>query len=351
MMPSQQMPAVEAGNRFVGPRDSLERALRNIWVALLGHRNFGVNDSFFDVGGNSLMVLQLQESISSEFGYRIELTELFQASTISATALLLRGDAAAGKKSLVPIQPRGAKPPLFCFHPLGGSTAIYFTLARALGPDQPVYGLQAVGLLDGHAAQDSIPEMAAGYVEEILTVQPSGPYQLLGFSLGGLLAYEAANALRGHGAPPFVVLIHTYSSYPAERRPDEVYRALGSFAMNLPFQRDEFDGLQEAEALELIRNRAIKCGMFREDFPVRRLRRILRTVDGNLRAARAYTPQPYSGPVLLLTAEDEAAGAESSDLGWSRYAKSLTIRTIGVNHGFLLEEKGARRIAAALWSA
>jgi thioesterase domain-containing protein len=94
---------------------------------------------------------------------------------------------------LVPIQPLGSRPPLFCVHALGGEVLSYYRLARELGRDQPVYGLQAPPLNgQAEAPPATIEEMAVEYLEAVRSLQPTGPYLLAGYSFGGVVAFEMA---------------------------------------------------------------------------------------------------------------------------------------------------------------
>ena len=94
--------------------------------------------------------------------------------------------------SLVPIQPFGTRLPLFCIHADGG-VMLYKKFVEYLGPDQPIYGLQARGLLGTKDAPHSdLKKMASDYIQEIRTIQPTGPYQLCAFSMGGVVAFEMA---------------------------------------------------------------------------------------------------------------------------------------------------------------
>jgi thioesterase domain-containing protein len=105
-------------------------------------------------------------------------------------------DTASDWSPLVPIQPLGSKPPFFIVHAILGSVFPYHRLAIALGADRPVYGLQARGLEGRHPPVETIPEMAALYVEAVRSVQPGGPYHLGGYSMGGWIAFEMARLLR-----------------------------------------------------------------------------------------------------------------------------------------------------------
>ncbi len=182
------------------PRTEVQARLTRIWQALLGVPAVRVDDDFFDLGGHSLLVMRLLTEIEKEFGQRPPLSTIFPQATIEGLAAWLCDPKRQRAGSvLVPIQPEGQRPPLFCVHPLGGDVLCYHNLARHLGLDQPVYGLQAPGL-DGLAEPlTDIPAIAAHYIEQVRTVQPSGSYHLLGFSSGGTVVFEMAQQLHRDG--------------------------------------------------------------------------------------------------------------------------------------------------------
>src|SRR6185436_19732031 len=156
------------------PRDVLELELAFLWSEVLGLPGVGVRDNFFALGGHSLLAVQLMARVRQRFGRELPLAALFQGGTVEAMAALLRDGAPAGESScLVPIQPSGSEPPLFLVHPAGGDVLCFAGLARHLGPDQPVYGLQSRGLAAAEEPLGRIEEMAALYVREIRRVQPA----------------------------------------------------------------------------------------------------------------------------------------------------------------------------------
>jgi thioesterase domain-containing protein len=156
--------------------------------------------NFFDLGGHSLLAVRLFTEIERVFGRNLPLATLFQAPTIEQLVNLLRDD---GWKplwsSLVPLQPKGSKPPLFCVHGIGGNILSFHDFACHLGPNQPFYGLQSKGLDGRQTIPEQLEEMAAYYLTEIRTVQPHGPYYLLGQSSGGVVAFEMAQQLVTQG--------------------------------------------------------------------------------------------------------------------------------------------------------
>jgi thioesterase domain-containing protein len=196
-LPGVEAAELSAGRGHVAARTELERRLVSIWQKLLGREEIGVHDNFFEIGGHSIQAARLASEIEKLVGQRLPISALFQSPTIALLALRLVDERwVPAWKSLVPLQPFGSRPPLFLLHGWGGDVYAFIELARHLAPEQPVYGIQAVGLDGRQPKHTSVKEMAAHYVEEICSLQPEGPYHLCGFSLGGLIAYETAQQLK-----------------------------------------------------------------------------------------------------------------------------------------------------------
>jgi len=193
------------GTPYVAPRDAAEELVAKIWSEMLGVEDVGVDDSFYDLGGQSLLAVRMVERIKKETGVSLPLTSLFDAPTVAALASNLdvaqieSGDGAEGAhraaSSLVPIKSAGSRPALYMPHGVGGNVHWgYANVARYLSPKQPVYGLQI-----GDEVLCNFKEMAAHYVKVMREHQPEGPYYLAGYCYGGNLAYEMATQLRAVG--------------------------------------------------------------------------------------------------------------------------------------------------------
>lgn len=211
----------EVAGEFLGPRDEVERFLATAWQDLLGIERVGIRDDFFDLGGHSLIAARLLTRVKKEHGVQLALATLFEAPTIEQFATVLRAElgisadlastdggeesaqpavSVSAWSSLVTIQKGGPnKQPVFFVHGKSGNVLNFRDLAVRVGRDQPVYGLQAVGLNGVDAPHTSIEDMAAHYLGEIRRVQPQGPYMLGGFSGGGTIAFEMAHQLRASG--------------------------------------------------------------------------------------------------------------------------------------------------------
>ena len=203
----------EAG--AAAPVGDIEHRLARLWENVLGIERVGVHDDFFALGGHSLMAIRLFSQIEAEFGRKLPITLLFESPTIAHLAQALRAEQTADWSTLVPIQSGGARPPLFLVHGFGGGVVGYAELARGLGDDQPVYGLQAVGLDGRTPPHETVEEMAAHFVDVVRSQQSQGPYYLGGYCFGGIVAFEVARQLEAQGQP--VALVAIFEGYAPAR--------------------------------------------------------------------------------------------------------------------------------------
>jgi thioesterase domain-containing protein/acyl carrier protein len=350
----------------VTPRNNLERQLTNIWQELLGVPRIGVKDNFFDLGGHSLLAVRLIARIEKRFGKALPLATIFQAPTIERLASTLRRQESSPPWSrLVPFQTGGSKPPFFCLNATGQA------LAKLLGPDQPLYGLQAHGL-DGRRAPSTVQNMAADYIKEIRTIQPHGPYYIGGYSFGGMVAFELAQQLQQQGeevallvlldptkpnyreVPSLIIPRSAGSSPSSALLLDEICEHLQNLVM-LPFQKKLAYLLVRVTwriamikpalvitALKMVANRfcfAIGCRV-----PVTLRKFYFVKISGQ--AARGYAPQVYTGDMVLLRTQTPS---DDSQLDWPKLTGGgLEIRELPVGHSDILKEPYVQVLAKHL---
>jgi amino acid adenylation domain-containing protein len=192
-----------AASRVAEPlKTETERELGEIWRRLLDlDEPPGADDDFFALGGHSLLAVRLVSEIERGFRVRVPIATLFKGATIGHLAAVLEEERVSGEawSSLVPIREHGSRTPLFLGPYLDGHVYGYHALVDRLDKDQPVYGLQSLGL-DGRVhPHDRIEEMASHYVKEIRELQPHGPYLLAGYCFGGVVAYAMAAELHALG--------------------------------------------------------------------------------------------------------------------------------------------------------
>jgi thioesterase domain-containing protein/acyl carrier protein len=189
--------------RYHPPRTQVELRLCMIWEDLLSVSPVGIDADFFELGGHSMLAVRMVKRIQSELDVNVNISTLFAHPTIEGLAASLgqRGQPEGLADCVVPIQPKGSQRPVFAVHAAGGTVMTYSTVARVLGPDQPVYGLQSIGLSGEAEPLDTMEAMAAHYIDALRRVQPEGPYRLLGYSSGAHVAIEIARRLLALGEP------------------------------------------------------------------------------------------------------------------------------------------------------
>ncbi|WP_231490790.1 non-ribosomal peptide synthetase [Pedobacter sp. Leaf170] len=189
--------AVNTSEKQSRPFSENEKLVVEIWKDILGLDNLKPTDDFFELGGHSLLAVKVMVTIEKSTGKRLPLATLFNNSTIEKLARQLSDGKTESKwDALVPIKTDGGKTPLFLIHGGGLNILLFKSISTYFDKDQPVYGLQALGLNHPTDVPTTINEIAKRYIKEILEVNPNGPYALAGYSLGGFIAFEIAKELK-----------------------------------------------------------------------------------------------------------------------------------------------------------
>ncbi|HEV3344492.1 MAG TPA: condensation domain-containing protein [Pirellulales bacterium] len=339
---------------FVAPRDAIERTLAAVWGDLTGREKVGVRDNFFELGGDSLLAVRLMAEVERQFGRKLPLVWLFQDPTIERLAEVLRaGDQPA--VCLVPIRPRraGSRPPLFCAHPAGGTVFCYRELARLLPDDQPVYGFQARGIDGREPPRARLEEMAADYVIEMRKAQPVGPYQLLGWSLGGLIVFEMARQFLAAGQQTeLVAIVDAGMIRPGQAftEDDFVPMLLQLFPDELRPTEEELKNLKPDEQLDFFRVRAERARLLAmNDSPIED-QHVFQVFQANMTALLEFRPEPFAGRLTLFRARQDATPMHREQyMGWGPWALGgVEERRIDGEHVNLFREPYISQLATEL---
>ncbi len=186
---------------YIAPATPEEILLCELVAELLGIERVGLADNFFHLGGHSLLAARLAAQIGSRLERDLPIRAIFEYPILQDLAkhIGLVTDSSTAFGLLLPIRSQGSLPPLFCLHPVGGLCWPYANLLRHTHDEQPLYGIQARGFADDRSLPSTLDEVVAESVEQIRSVRPHGPYRLLGWSFGGILAHMVAARLQAEG--------------------------------------------------------------------------------------------------------------------------------------------------------
>ncbi len=335
-LPVPDSSPAERSRTVTEPRDPLEFQLTNLWEKLLGTRPIGIRDRFFDLGGHSLLAARLFAEINHFFGKNLPLATLLQAPTVEQLAAVLRHDGWTPPwSSLVPIQSGGQRLPLYFIHANGGNILSFIGLVRHLSSDQPVYGLQAVGLDGRQAPLVRVEDMAEHYLTEIRRVQPRGPYSLCGLSFGGVIAFEMAQRLHLQGEEvAFLGLLDT--TCPGYRIPLRDRLTFHLTQLRQLGLRGKFGYVKQAIQREFER-RTYKSYLDNDQV----LPSVLHDISSiSFQAERKYVPRVYPGRITFFRATERLAGDQDPELSWGKLTTGgLEVHDVPGHHANFHEEE------------
>ncbi len=363
----RSLPQVEPSNSADRtPSNALEQQLMTLWRSILQVEYLAVTDNFFDIGGHSLLALRLLRRIEQTFQTPISLLDFLQAPTIEQLAVHLQktrfnppNSRSSNSEYLVPIQPHGSRPPLFGVHILGKGLSFYRPIATYLGTDQPLYGLaQLHDATERPAPLPSVEALAARYIQSMQTVQPEGPYSLVGISFGGTVAFEMAQQLRSQGHE--IALLGMLDTIPPIKTVESLPKSKQATAY---WQR--LRKMQPAAAIAKLKDRLIGRSLQSEKIEAiyRWFYRVLDRpfpdalqetlyIQQSQRAASQYKPQQYGGKITLFRAKDQtitASAARDPRLGWEELtAAGLQIHDVPGDHLGMLKEPYVQILAQYL---
>ncbi|MCX5400831.1 amino acid adenylation domain-containing protein [Streptomyces sp. NBC_00102] len=294
-------PVFTGGRDGRRPSGALEEKLTRLFADVLGVGQAGPDDAFFDLGGTSLLAMRLVARVREECATELTIGSLFETPTPAALAARLAGPGAGAEDALdvlLPLRSGGDRPPVFAFHPAGGIAWCYAGLSARLGAGQPLHAVQVRGLTDDEPLAATLRDQAVDYAERLRAVQPHGPYRLVGWSVGGVLAQAVAVLLQEAGEE--VELLALLDSFPSEmwraRPAPEEGDALTAVLRMAGFERT--DEQTRDDVLATLR----RAGSPLAGLSDRTLSRIVDIVPHHARLMREHRHDTYRGDVLFFTA-------------------------------------------------
>lgn len=370
-------PAEADAGDFPGdpPIDPVEQAIAEIWSDVLKTRCPNRIDSFFDLGGHSLLATQLVSKMRKRFSIEMPLRAVFSRPTIPGLADFVRQAQRKGHwptwEILVPLQPRGSKPPLYLVHPFAGLVTCFAPLARSLGSDQPVIGIQApyyLADLDVDFEFESLEERASGYIDAIQKQQPEGPYYIAGWSYGGQVAFAMAQALTRAGQEvAFLGMIDAYAfKYLKPTSADESVVLLeaireldGAAGPCLDEISAQIRTLPDEVRLRTAVDRLCAEGRLPRGLSFDDVKKLVRRSRQRNACVERYKPDKYSGRIDLFRAQELAPELTApsvlnvdSSHGWAELTdQTVEIHAVPGDHHTLVLEPHALQLAAAMTEA
>ncbi|WP_433527655.1 amino acid adenylation domain-containing protein [Nocardia pseudovaccinii] len=352
-------PAFEA-RQYRAPATPIEETVAAAFAEVLDLDRFGMDDNFFERGGNSLVATKLTARLSSLLGEKVPVMRVFTAPTPSdflAELARRAGGQVEGEVAfdvVLPLRATGTAEPLFCIHPVSGIAWSFAGLAAYLGSDRPIYGIQAPTLAAPAVLPDTIEEWAAIYVDAIRSVQPKGPYHLIGWSMGGVFAHEIAVQLQRAGQR--VATLAVMDSYMADP-PDERAQGAGS-----PVPVAELiGGLLGEQAGDLGFDTDVDWGQLAErlvdlpepfaSFGSDRFTRVLDTAVHSVVLRNAYQPVRFHGNVIYFTAAlDDPTGSIGAGIWADVVDGTVDNRPVPTTHWRMTAAEGLAEIGKLLTS-
>ncbi|MEV6598120.1 amino acid adenylation domain-containing protein [Actinoplanes sp. NPDC051346] len=351
------------------PATPHEEVLCEVFAEVLGVPTVGAEDDFFDIGGNSIRSVQLVAS-AGRAGLRFTVADVFTARTAAKLAESVGSDQRSAQSPatwiaedlstrrltdpfavLLPIRTQGTLAPLFCLHGGMGLSLPYLGLAAHLGPDRPLYGLQSPYQLPGAGLPESLADLADEYLAHIRRIQPRGPYHLMGWSYGGLLAHQIAVRLQQDDEQ--VGFLANLDSYPHDAEvdgpvPDEV-ELTGRMGEYLGYARSEFSG-GEVTVARVVRRLAEDANPLAE-LGAEQASRLVELMSAHARTVASFEPRKFVGTMHLFaaTGDDEPENVSAKVKRWEPHVHGVVRRfDIACTHEAMMHPGPQARIGALL---
>jgi len=330
-------------------RGDLVRVVREVWANSLKVSEIGLDSDYFDIGGTSVIGLQVLAEVRRRVGVRLRLPDLYAHRTVrdlaGHLAKLMAADEGGQAGTVVSLR-AGDGETIICPHSSGGGVQPYLRLVDVLPAGYRALGVQAAGIDDGCEPDGTVEAMALRYATDVVAVAPEDPYHLFGWSMGGVIAFEMARVLRDRGhRVGAVVLVDANTELDVRPPPDaESELLVNLLSMNSGFDFDTaaVAGLPERARLRAVVEAAKRAGALPEGMTRHQVGALTRVLHANDRALAGHRFGTYPGPVHVVRARRGAGTGPDhrpADLGWHRFVGGkLYTHTVDGDHFTVMSE-------------
>jgi amino acid adenylation domain-containing protein/non-ribosomal peptide synthase protein (TIGR01720 family) len=329
------------------PRTLREETLCRLFAEVLGLPRAGATDNFFALGGHSLSATRLATRVHDVLGLRPTIRDLFEAATPATLAARLDDGTSATRGHLIAYRATGEAAPVFCVHPLSGIGWLYAGLLHHVDRAHPLYALRGEGPGGIRELPDSVEEMGERYVDELRSVRPHGPYHLVGWSFGGLVAHAMAVRLRELGAEPGLVCVvdtlppsgdgdgdgYGDTDGPGEHIDEERIHRILVTAAGHDERRFPSGGLDFATVTALLRTEGSALATLTEED----IGRIVAVSKNNARLLRSYRPPVLDGDAVHVAGAGNRPALEKA---WRPLVTgALTLHEVDSDHERIMQHQ------------
>ncbi|MCL6261365.1 amino acid adenylation domain-containing protein [Aquiflexum sp. TKW24L] len=324
------------------PLTNLEKKISKVWCSALKKEDIDIESDFFEMGGHSLLAVKVITALEKEIGSKLAINQLFKHPNIRELAKAIENSSQnhASWNSLVAIKPTGTKPPLYIVHGVGSTVSIYYSLAKYIEDDQPIYGFQPKGLDGIEVPNKSLEEMASYYISLMIDQNPHGPYNISGYSFGGYVAYEMAKQLLSMGKQVGKLILFDTSAYDSEEKLSlfEKIQLRSKIILNeINFVLHEPQGYLEKKTRSFKRKRdkvLVKLKLKPDSKFLDDSRSVLnRVAKNNADILMRYRLVPYNGSLHLFRAKTQGFYVkEPIYYGWVPFVEKVHVVHVSGHH-------------------
>lgn len=352
--------------KYVSAKTILEEKLVTIWQELLGRGQIGILDNFFELGGHSLVAMRLIAAVRKKLQIEMTIRDLVSYPTISGLAICLQSES-KGSQLLIPLRETGRKIPLYIVCGTGGTVFKFREFVELLDADQPVYGLQQPSVEQVEMFPETVQGIAAKYIDEILKLNPDGPYSLSGHCTGGIIAFEMAQQLTAAGFTVSLLAmfdtiieqthVHNSIAHHLSFKLKTILRSIWNktkfqlyLSINHPKQLWEYK-IKQAGSLMGYKSQELEyMNAFNEISAIYE------------KAAKDYKIQNYTGDMIAFYASEnyyfidrqnnvtykKIIYSEKIKNAWNKFVRSVTIYNVEGEHSEMFEIVNGRKLAKLL---